>query len=345
MSVRGRPDLGGPAGPARGRRASSPSWWSAWSGGIDWGEVRDALTHLALVARPDRARRRAAGPPGAQRAAAGALHPGRLALPGDAQRPGRDPDVHGRAAAERPRAADGDVLVVGRARVPKALAGTVMNTLTFYIVRFGAPAVGFAAARGDRSDRPGCGGPTCSASRSRSRSSSGLLLVVRSERAGPPGRHDGAARLVAPGPQERRPGSLGRGLRAVPRSTSPPGSATGSRGRCSRSAACSPSTSRCWPCACGSSGSSASEVGVRRDRDRLPVRLPVHDLPVLRVSASSTPWSSPRSSRPGESSSRGRLPSPALVVWRVFTIGGPLALGALGLAAWRRGAGAPATSP
>ena len=33
-----------------------------------------------------------------------------------------------------------------------------------------------------------------------------------------------------------------------------------------------------------------------------------------------------------------------LVVWRVFTIGGPLALGALGLAAWRRTSGAPATS-
>lgn len=33
-----------------------------------------------------------------------------------------------------------------------------------------------------------------------------------------------------------------------------------------------------------------------------------------------------------------------LAVWRVFTIGGPLVLGALGLAAWRRGAGAPATS-
>jgi uncharacterized membrane protein YbhN (UPF0104 family) len=28
--------------------------------------------------------------------------------------------------------------------VPKAVAGTVMNTLTFYVVRFGAPAVGFA---------------------------------------------------------------------------------------------------------------------------------------------------------------------------------------------------------
>ncbi|GAA4715374.1 lysylphosphatidylglycerol synthase domain-containing protein [Nocardioides conyzicola] len=33
-----------------------------------------------------------------------------------------------------------------------------------------------------------------------------------------------------------------------------------------------------------------------------------------------------------------------LVVWRVFTIGGPLALGAIGLAAWRRTSGAPATS-
>lgn len=33
-----------------------------------------------------------------------------------------------------------------------------------------------------------------------------------------------------------------------------------------------------------------------------------------------------------------------LVVWRVFTIGGPLALGALGLAAWRRTSGAVPTS-
>ena len=33
-----------------------------------------------------------------------------------------------------------------------------------------------------------------------------------------------------------------------------------------------------------------------------------------------------------------------LVVWRVFTIGGPLALGALGLAAWRRTSGAVTTS-
>lgn len=33
-----------------------------------------------------------------------------------------------------------------------------------------------------------------------------------------------------------------------------------------------------------------------------------------------------------------------LVVWRVFTIGGPLALGALGLAAWRRTSGASAAS-
>jgi hypothetical protein len=34
-----------------------------------------------------------------------------------------------------------------------------------------------------------------------------------------------------------------------------------------------------------------------------------------------------------------------LVVWRVFTIGGPLALGAIGLAAWRRTTGTLATSP
>ena len=34
--------------------------------------------------------------------------------------------------------------------VAKAMAGTIMNTLTFYIVRFGAPAVGFRYAARDR---------------------------------------------------------------------------------------------------------------------------------------------------------------------------------------------------
>ena len=55
--------------------------------------------------------------------------------------------------------------------VAKGLAGTLMNTLTFYIVRFGAPAVGFVllAATGGE---VGLVGPTWSASRSPSRSSS-----------------------------------------------------------------------------------------------------------------------------------------------------------------------------
>ena len=52
----------------------------------------------------------------------------------------------------------------------KGLAGTVMNTLTFYIVRFAAPAVGLRAPGGHRAASRARGGSSCSASRSRSRS-------------------------------------------------------------------------------------------------------------------------------------------------------------------------------
>ena len=92
--------------------------------------------------------------------------------------------------------------------VPKALAGTVMNTLTFYIVRFGAPVLGFVllAATGRTGRACWLGRPGQHRDR---RCDPGGRAARRAQRAArAPGGYDGGAALAAgsAGASTRRPG-------------------------------------------------------------------------------------------------------------------------------------------
>jgi hypothetical protein len=110
-------------------------------GSVDWGEVWDALTHLAWWHAPVLLAVLVV------RQVLNAL-PLSLYIPGvSAYRATLNDQVAILMSTVAPPPSD---LALRMAMfsswgvpVPKALAGTLMNTLTFYIVRFGAPVVGF----------------------------------------------------------------------------------------------------------------------------------------------------------------------------------------------------------
>ncbi len=216
--------------------------------------------------------------------------------------------------------------------VPKGMAGTVMNTLTFYIVRFGAPAAGFVllAVTGGEVGYRWADLVSLAISAA---ILVGLLLVVRS---------DALARSVGV--------VAGRAARRVRRTVDP----------------------GAWAEACvGFRGDVAARFRYGFPRSLLAlVAMLVVDLTMLvlclrfvGVDASEVAvvaiaiaylFAYPFTLFPFSGIGivdalvlaavveAGGLEVEAatvagLIVWRVFTIGGPLALGAIGLAAWRRG--------
>jgi hypothetical protein len=224
--------------------------------------------------------------------------------------------------------------------VPKALAGTLMNTLTFYIVRFGAPVVGFvllAATDGEVGLR---WADLISVAISVA-IFVGLMLVVRSEAL--------ASRVGT---------TAGRAATRVRKSVDP----------------------EAWAAACVQfriDVAARFRRGFPRSLLALSAMLVVDlmmllmslrfvgldtsEVPVVEVAIAylfAYPFTLFPFSGIGivdalvlaavVQAGGPEVEAAAvagLVVWRVFTIGGPLALGALGLAAWRRTSGAPATSP
>jgi putative heme transporter len=110
-------------------------------GRVDWGEVRDALTELAWWQVPLLAAVLVV------RQVLNAL-PLSLYIPGvSAVRATQNDQVAILMSTVAPPPSDIALRMAMFSSwgvpVPKGMAGTVMNTLTFYVVRFGAPAVGF----------------------------------------------------------------------------------------------------------------------------------------------------------------------------------------------------------
>jgi putative heme transporter len=223
--------------------------------------------------------------------------------------------------------------------VAKGLAGTLMNTLTFYIVRFGAPAVGFVllAATGQKAGLRWADLVSVAVSVG---IFVGLMLVLRSE------------------PLARRVGTTGGRLASRFRASVDP---------------------EAWAAACVQfriDVAARFRRGFPRSLLALSAMLVVDlsmlvmslrfvgldtgEVPVVEVAVAylfAYPFTLFPFSGIGivdvlvlaavVQSGGVEVEAAAvagLVVWRVFTIGGPLALGALGLAAWRRGAGAASAS-
>ncbi len=224
--------------------------------------------------------------------------------------------------------------------VAKGLAGTLMNTLTFYIVRFGAPAFGFVllAVTGES---PGLRWADLISIAISVGIVVGLLLVVRSE-------------ALA-----RRVGTTGgRVARRVRRTIDP----------------------EAWAAACVQfriDVSARFRHGFPRSLLALSAMLVV-DLSMLVMSLRFVGLDTSELSAVGIAiaylfaypftlfpfqgigivdalvlaavveaggADLEAVAVAGLVVWRVFTIGGPLALGALGLAAWRRTSGMVTDDP
>jgi hypothetical protein len=223
--------------------------------------------------------------------------------------------------------------------VAKGLAGTLMNTLTFYIVRFGAPVVGFVllAATGEKAGLRWADLISVAVSVS---IFVGLMLVVRSE---------ALARKVGT--------TAGRAVARVRKKVDP----------------------EAWAAACVRfriDVAARFRRGFPRSLLALSAMLVVDltmllmalrfvgldasELPVVEVAIAylfAYPFTLFPFSGIGivdafvlaaiVDAGGAEVEAAAvagLVVWRVFTIGGPLALGAVGLAAWRRTSGAPAPS-
>ena len=167
---------------------------------------------------------------------------------------GRDPDVDGRAAAQRPGHRGWRCSRPGACPTAKALAGARdehPDLLHRPLLRAGGRASCSLAVTGRSARRSA--GSSCSASRI-----AVAILVARAARraqraAGPaPWERTGAPDGAAGAHRTSTPTAWARGVPGLPRATSPPASATGSRGRWWRSSGCSSRTSRCWSCACAS---------------------------------------------------------------------------------------------
>jgi hypothetical protein len=303
-------------------------------GRVDWGEVRDALTHLSwwhvpvllAVLLP--------------RQVLNAL-PLSLYIPGvSAYRATQNDQVAILMSTIAPPPSDIALRMAmfssWGVAVPKALAGTLMNTLTFYIVRFGAPAVGFVllVATGEKAGLRWADLLSIALSVT---IFVGLMLVLRSE------------------PLARKVGTTaGRAATRFRKSVEPDA----------------------WAAACVQfriDVAARFRHGFPRSVLALSAMLVVDltmllmalrfvglassEVPVVEIAIAylfAYPFTLFPFSGIGIVDAFvlaaivdfGGLDVEAaavagLVVWRVFTIGGPLALGALGLAAWRRRAGAP----
>ncbi|WP_081795352.1 lysylphosphatidylglycerol synthase domain-containing protein [Nocardioides sp. URHA0020] len=307
-------------------------------GRVDWGEVRDALTHLAWWHAP------VLFAVLVVRQVLNAL-PLSLYIPGvSAYRATQNDQVAILMSTIAPPPSDIALRMAMFSSwgvpVPKGLAGTLMNTLTFYIVRFGAPAVGFVllAVVGEEARLRWADLISVAVAVS---IFVGLMLVVRSE---------ALARTVGT--------TGGRAASRFRRTVDP----------------------EAWAAACVQfrlDVAARFRHGFPRSLLALSAMLAV-DLTLLvlalrfvGVSAAEAPvvevaiaylFAYPFTLFPfagigivdalvlaaivdfaGPEVEAAAVAG--LVVWRVFTIGGPLALGALGLVAWRRSAGTAVTSP
>ena len=223
--------------------------------------------------------------------------------------------------------------------VAKGLAGTLMNTLTFYIVRFGAPAVGFVLL-GVTGGEVGLRWADLVSVAISVTIFVGLMLVVRSE---------ALARKVGT--------TAGRVAHRVRRSVDPEGWA----------AACVQFridvAARFWRGFPRSVLALSAMLLVDLTMLVMSLRfvgLDTSELPIVEIAIAYL-FAYPFTLFPFQGigivdafvlaaivqAGGAEVEAAAvagLVVWRVFTIGGPLALGALGLAAWRRTSGAATTS-
>lgn len=306
-------------------------------GQVDWGEVWDALTHLAWWHAPLLLAVMVV------RQVLNAL-PLSLYIPGvSAYRATLNDQVAILMSTIAPPPSDIALRMAMFSSwgvpVPKALAGTVMNTLTFYIVRFGAPVVGFVLlfATGGQVGLRWADLVSVAISVT---IFVGLMLVVRSE---------GLARKVGT--------TGGRAASRIRKTVDPEAWA----------AACvqfridvAARFKRGFPrsllalsamlvvdlCLLLMSlrfvGLDTSEVAVVEVAIAYLFAYPFTLFPFSGIGLVDALVLAAVVQAGGADVEAAALAG--LVVWRVFTIGGPLALGALGLAAWRRTAGASATS-
>jgi putative heme transporter len=305
-------------------------------GRVDWGEVRDALTHLSWWHAPILVAVLLV------RQVLNAL-PLSLYIPGvSAYRATQNDQVAILMSTIAPPPSDIALRMAMFSSwgvpVAKGLAGTLMNTLTFYIVRFGAPVVGFVllAATGEKAGLRWADLISVAISVS---IFVGLMLVIRSE---------ALARRVGT--------TAGRLASRVRKSVDP----------------------EAWAAACVQfriDVAARFRRGFPRSLLALSAMLVVDltmllmalrfvgldssEVPVVEVAIAylfAYPFTLFPFSGIGivdafvlaaiVDAGGADVEAAAvagLVVWRVFTIGGPLALGALGLAAWRRTSSAPAT--
>jgi uncharacterized membrane protein YbhN (UPF0104 family) len=223
--------------------------------------------------------------------------------------------------------------------VPKALAGTLMNTLTFYIVRFGAPVVGFVLlfATGEKAGLRWADLLSVAISVT---IFVGLMLVVRSE------------------PLARRVGTTGGRAASRFRKTVDPEAwaaacvqfrldvAARFRHGFPRSLLALSAMLVVDLCLLLMSlrfvGLDTSEVAVVEVAIAYLFAYPFTLFPFSGIGLVDALVLAAVVQAGGADVEAAAVAG--LVVWRVFTIGGPLVLGALGLAAWRRTAGASASS-